>query len=115
MWKMTNNEERSYNADVIFELRHLAFLLWTTSLLPSGSRNCAIQQTGVSIFSMSNETPRSFSFVMLASMSSTSKATVVPSRERFHGGLQPTPIVVGPKSYSTHAPSMAVVVGFNSS
>src|SRR6266550_3623480 len=75
-----------YNADVIFVLGHLAFLLWTTSLLPSGSRNCAIQQTGVSIFSMSNETPRSFSFVMLASMSSTSKATVVPSREGFHAG-----------------------------
>src|SRR5207249_6589053 len=60
---------------------HFCFLLWMTSLLPSGSRNCAIQQTGVSVFSISNVTPRSFSFAIAASISSTSNATVVPSRD----------------------------------
>jgi hypothetical protein len=48
-----------------------------------------------------------FQRAIVASMSSTSKATVVPSRDGFQSGWQPTPMVVGPRSYSTQAPSIA--------
>src|ERR1700737_1664102 len=96
--RSSNEEEPRHDRRVIFGFRHSDFLraskfglrhfflLCTTSLLPSGSRNCAIQQTGVSVFSMSNVTPRDFSFAIVASMSSTSKATVVPSRDGFQAG-----------------------------
>src|SRR2546423_84399 len=67
-------------------LIHFFFRWWTTSLFPSGSRNCAIQQIGVSDLSISNVTLRSFNLLIASSMFSTSNATVVPSREGFQAG-----------------------------
>src|SRR5207249_1114040 len=104
-----------HSSFVICERYAFALRLCTTSLFPSGSRNCAIQQTGVSVLGISKVTPRDFSFSIVASMSSTSKATVVPSRDGCLAGCQPTPIEVGPKSYSTHAPSTCVRADFNTS
>src|SRR5947209_9916057 len=42
--------------------------LWMTSLFPSGSRNCAIQHTGVSVFSMSKVTPPALSCSIVRSI-----------------------------------------------
>src|SRR2546430_790792 len=56
------------------------------SLFPSGSRNCAIQHTGVSVFTISKLTPRPLSLSTAASISSTSKAIVVPSRDGCQAG-----------------------------